>query len=175
MKLSRISLPLLENEFAGVGSGWGQAAETAVNNALEGDKKGHCSMLQKLVDAAGGCGAQTTDSEFIEKIQKNNLKSGNKTGKGEGQKKLDELKRLVERGGDLPMPMKPGGSDAYTTSEIAATYVKKATRGQRCADCIFFTEDDEGMEAPDKLSANSDWQTEKPTARVAPAPAGGAP
>ena len=45
-----------------------QAAETAVNNALEGEKKGYCSMLQKLVDAAGGCGAQTTENEFIEKI-----------------------------------------------------------------------------------------------------------
>lgn len=171
MKLSRISLPLLENEFAGVGSGWGQAAETAVNNALEGEKKGYCSMLQKLVDAAGGCGAQTTENEFIEKIKKNNLTSGNKTNKGEGQKKLDELKRLVETGDDLPMPMKPDGS-AYTTSEIEATYVKKATRGQRCADCIFFTEDDEGMEKPDKLSDDSDWQTAQPAARVAPAPTG---
>ena len=168
MKLNRISLPLLESGFEDVGSGWGDAAKSAVDAAFAGKSKGFCSMLQRIVSDVGGCGAQTTEYEYIKKIdgegsgKKDDAKGSTKR-RGEGEKKYAELKRVIDAGGQLPMPSKPDGTE-YTIREIGATYVDKAARGSQCIACMFYIADEGGESTPDKLFTAADFKQSRQNA-----------
>lgn len=124
MKLNRISLPLLER------SGWGQAAVDMVRSAIVGKEdygSGYCYLLQMKAEGTGGCEAQTTKQEYVEKIDK--------AFPGQAQKKLKELDAKIKNKEELDMPTKADGSQ-YDKNALRNTYVDPAA--EKCGECIFF-------------------------------------